>query len=73
MNEAVLIMLGQILENQAAILCALMGNARSEVMRAILERNVRETEAVMAALKAMLYGEPEEGEEGNADAHNQTE
>ena len=59
MNEAVLIMLGQILENQAAILCALMGNEKSEVMRAIIERNVNETEAVMAALKVILHGEPE--------------
>ena len=59
MNEAVLIMLGQILENQAVILCALMGNEKSEVMRAIIERNVNETEAVMAALKVILHGEPE--------------
>ena len=74
MNEAVLITLGKILENQAAILCALMGNEKSEVMRAILERNVRDTESVMGALKIILDGpEPElkEGEEeGNADTQD---
>ena len=76
MNEVILIALGKILENQAAILCALMGNEESEVMRAIIERNVRDTESVMGALKIILDGpEPElkEGEEGNADAQDQTE
>jgi hypothetical protein len=72
MNEAVLITLGKILENQAAILCALMGNEKSEVMRAIIERNVRGTESVMEALKIILDG-PEGGEEGNADAQDQAE
>jgi len=73
MNEVILITLRKILENQAAILCALMGNEESEVMRAIIERNVNGTESVMGALKAILIGEPEEGEEGNADAQDQTE
>ena len=76
MNEVILATLGKILENQAAILCALMGNEESEVMRAILERNVNGTESMMEALIIIMDGpEPElkEGEEGNADAQDQTE
>ena len=72
MYEAIFITLGKILENQAAILCTLMNSEESEVMRAILERNVRDTESVMGALKIILDG-PEGGEEGNADSQDQTE
>lgn len=74
MTELYLIAMGQVLQNQTAIMCALNSKEESEVGKAILDKNVKDSNEIMAVLKYLLENKPEEKEEEqNADTQDQAE
>ena len=73
MTELYLIAMGQVLQNQTAIMCALNSKEESEIGKAILDKNVKDSNEIMAVLKYLLDNKPEEKEDHNADTQDQAE